>query len=476
MSPRSGPRLRRRHPESWIPDRRIPAVGIVAAYFVLVLGLPSKLVVRQVGAAGTPANLLGLLALLWWVIATVGGQNPIKRRSPVRLALGLLAVAVLLSYIAAMTRGWYAPADVRQVTDEIYDLVPSTVNQIRTTMIDAADRGLLSFGAWVGITLLCVDGLRSWADLDRLVVWLTSIAGLVAVLGIVQYFTGLNIASFFQIPGLTAHYDFGAVDARSVVRRIYATANHPIEFGVVMAGVFPLALHRTIYAPRSKWAWLPTVVLALAIPMSVSRSAIVVLAVTMLILFLGWPSAWRRRCIVAAPVVLVALRLALPGVLGTITSLFKNVGNDPSVSGRTDDYVVIFRVFADSPIFGRGLFTFVPRFYRILDNQILMFLLELGALGTAAIALLSLISFFCARGARRRAPDAEHAHLGLALSASIAGIMVSYATFDAWGFPMAAGLTFILFGLAGAAWQIATGEVGVSGAARGVDAPAEVMP
>jgi O-antigen ligase len=160
-----------------------------------------------------------------------------------------------------------------------------------------------------------------------------------------------------------------------------------------------------------------------------------------------------------APVVLIGLRIALPGVLGTITSLFSNFGNDPSVSGRTDDYDIVWRVFLENPYFGRGLFTFVPRYYRILDNQLLMVMLELGAVGLLAFLGLVIVSIFSARGARRRAPDAEHHHLGLAISASIAGVAASYATFDAWGFPMAAGVTFVLIGLAGAAWQVSTQPV-----------------
>ena len=285
--------------------------------------------------------------------------------------------------------------------------------------------------------------------------WLTTIAAFVAALGIVQYFTGLSIAGWYRIPGLVANYHFGAVDSRSVVR-VYSTANHPIEFGVVMAGVFPLALHRTISSPRSKLAWLATVTLAIAIPISVSRSAVVVVVVALAVLFLSWPSQWRRRFLGVLPVALAALRLALPGVLGTITSLFTNLGNDPSVSGRTDDYKIVLRVYSENPLFGRGLFTFVPRYYRILDNQLLMTLLELGAVGSAAVVILAIVAFACARGTRRRAGhDPEHAHLGLAISAAIAGVVSSYATFDVWGFPMTAGLTFILFGLAGAAWQIA---------------------
>ncbi len=161
--------------------------------------------------------------------------------------------------------------------------------------------------------------------------------------------------------------------SRSVVNRVSSTATHPIEFGVTMAALLPLTLHHSLHARgdgRSLRAWIPTVLICAAIPMSVSRSGILVAAVAVLVLFLGWPRGWRLRALIVLPFAAVGMRLLAPGLLGTIGSLFANLDADPSVSGRTDDYAVILGLFAENPIFGRGLFTFVPRYYRILDNQL----------------------------------------------------------------------------------------------------------
>jgi O-antigen ligase len=203
---------------------------------------------------------------------------------------------------------------------------------------------------------------------------------------------------------------------------------------------------------------LPTLAIGLAIPLSVSRSAVLVIGAAFIVLLIGWPSKFRRRFLMLAPVIIVAARVALPGVVGTIIALFTNLGNDPSVSGRTGDYDVIFNVASDNPVFGRGLFTFVPRYYRILDNQLATTLLELGIVGLLAVFGLFLTAYACARAARRRAVEAEHRHLGLVTSASIAGVLLSYATFDTWSFPMAAGVTFLVIGLSGAIWQASFAE------------------
>jgi O-antigen ligase len=148
----------------------------------------------------------------------------------------------------------------------------------------------------------------------------------------------------------------------------------------------------------------------------------------------------------------------VPGLLGTIVSMWRNLFADPSTTGRTGDYAILFDVFGDNPVLGRGQFTFIPQYYRIMDNQFLVTLVELGLVGFTALLGLFLTSYLCARGARKRAGALSHQHLGLALSASIAGVFVAYATFDALGFAMVAGLTFLLFGLAGATWQLARGD------------------
>ncbi|QSR32552.1 hypothetical protein CFI00_19055 [Nocardioides sp. S5] len=437
---------------------RLPACGFVALYAVLLLCIPSQLVFRPLGAPGTPANMLGMCALAWWLAATIGGLNPVKRFTPTRIAVGLLAATVLASYASGMVQGWYAPPDVRQATDEFWTLVPPSVGETTGVMISAADRGLLSFAGWMGIVLMTAEGLRSWRDVELVVEWLVWLGAFVGAIGILQFTTGLNIASFFTIPGLSANSDFGGVDSRSVLNRVSATAVHPIEYGVVLGGLLPLAAHRMIHRWGRPLAALPALVIFVGCFMSVSRSAVLVVGVAFIVLLVGWPARWRINALLTMPFAIVGLRLAIPGLVGTLISLFKNLANDPSISGRTSDYGVVFGVMADNPLLGRGLFTFVPRYYRIVDNQYLMFAVELGVIGLVAVLLFLGGAFFQAVAARRRALQTSSQYLSLAVSASLLGIMVSFVTFDALAYPMASGLTMTLVGLAGACWRLSTVE------------------
>jgi polysaccharide biosynthesis protein PslJ len=454
----------------------IPAVAFVIIYLFLRFCIPSQLIVGPLGAAGTPANLWGICALLWWIAATMGGQNPVRGWTPVRVAFGLFVVTVLSSYIAGNATGWYAPASVHQRTDELWTLVMIQPTDVNAKTISSADRGLLSLAGWAGILLLTAEGMRTWEDLNLLCTWITRFAAFVAGIGIIQYFTGIDIASLFTIPGLSANSDFGAVTSRSILNRVSSTAAHPIEFGVVMAGALLIALHRSIEVKRSLAGWIPTLLIGLALPMSVSRSAVLAVGLGLIMLFVGWPTSRRLWALAIAPFAIVGMRLLAPGLLGTIRSLFTNLFTDPSITGRTSDYAVVWALYADNPLFGRGLYTFMPRYYRILDNQFLGSLLELGAVGLTLLVIFLLTVVWAARSARRRARRDRDKHLSLVLSSAVISMVFSYATFDALGYPMVTGLSFVLFGMSGAAWQLASSENPAAQPPIKVESPGQTAP
>lgn len=449
-------------PDGPPPGAAIGRAWILSAVFaVLLLCIPSRLIVGPIGAPGTPANLLAITGLIWWCCATVGGLNPRRGLSPIRVAIGLFTISVLASYAAGHFAGWYQPADIHQRSDRLWQQL--NADEVAATVGSAADRGLLALAGWLGIALITAEGIRSWHELERVISWIIGAATFVAGLGILQYFTRINLAQYLQVPGLTPLSSFGAALSRSELNRVVSTSAHPIELGVIMAAMLPLALHRSLFSER-RITWIPTLLIGLTALMSVSRSAMVVAAVAVLVLFLGWPNRWRLTALAVTPVALVIGPIALPGLLGTIRSLFTNLSDDPSVTGRTDDYDLVLRLVEERPAFGQGLFTFIPMVYRTIDNQALVILLELGVVGAIAFVILILVGMYSALAPRRAGGTDQQRHLGLAVTASLLGIVVSYFTFDAMGFRQVAGATFLLIGLAGAVWYLArdtqrTGEV-----------------
>lgn len=430
----------------------VPAYWFASIYVVMLLCIPTRLIVGPIGAPGTPANLFAIAGLLWWVCATLAGLGQVRGFTPLRAAFGAFFALVLLSYAAGHLRGWSQPADIHQRSDRLWQ--EANVTQVTETISSAADRGLLAVAGFAGILLITSEGIRTWRELDRVITWLVRAAGVVAAMGIVQYFTGLNVAAFIRIPGLQGLQDFGNALSRSDLNRIVATSAHPIELGVMMASTLPFALHRSLHAGRRLSAWLPTGLIGAAALMSVSRSAIVVAAVAVLVLLIGWPWKWRLIALALAPVLAVVGRAVLPGLLGTVRSLFTGLESDPSIQGRTDDYPLVMREFGERPLVGQGVFTWVPMVYRTIDNQMLVLLLEIGILGTIAFAVLVLTGQFLAWSPWRTPSKYEHRHLGLAISGSMAGIVVSFVTFDALSFRQVAGLTFFYIGLSGTVWWL----------------------
>ena len=441
-----------RHPLRGSAHREYGAVTtFVGLYVVLLIVVPSRLVFAPLGSAGTPANILGLCLFIWWLCARVSGHLGVDTRLNVTTgALAFFAASVFASYAWGARSGWWAPEDVHQVTDPIYSYTVPRVEQVQAVMLTSADRGLITLFAWLGISLLVANGIRRVADVEFVISCLVVSAALISVIGIVQFQTGFNTARLFQIPGLTATVPFGDVLDRSV-RRVSATAIHPIEFGVVLAAVLPLALHRALASSRhTALAWVCVVLIAAALPMSVSRSAFVCAGAGGAVLFLAWSPKMRLIGLAALPFLLLVFRAAVPGVLGTVGSLFTNVDTDPSVDGRVQDYAVALRIFTDSPVFGRGLYTFVPQYYRIMDNAVLVLLIETGVVGFAALSLVFLSALSNSARAWRGSLAFIDKHRAAALMASLVGSLVAFGTFDALGFNMAAGLTFLLIGLSAA--------------------------
>jgi hypothetical protein len=136
---------------------------------------------------------------------------------------------------------------------------------------------------------------------------------------------------------------------------------------------------------------------------------------------------------------------------GTLIGLFDS--NDPSLKSRTDSYDIVATFWQMNPVFGRGLGTFLPEF-RILDNQYLVSLLDVGTVGLAAFLAVLGTAIIVALAGRKRYTDPVFVHLGPALAASIAAGTSLTGFFDVFSFPQAAGSLFLLTGLCGAYWRL----------------------
>lgn len=403
------------------------AVGWLTGYLVLLLFIPSRLVVGPLGSAGAPSMLFGLGSLLLWSFLFLGAiRRTSSLRQPVRVALGAFGVAVGVSYILAMA------------------------GPMSSDEVSPANVALLSLASWSGTLLLAHDGVFSRDRLDILVWRFVLCGGFIAVLGLVQIATRQLWVDRLSIPGLSSAPAYG-LTTRSGYPRPAGTSIHPIEFGVILSMVLPIALHVGFHhTHRPVWVrWFPAAALAAIVPLTSSRSAYLGSLLAVAVSMAGWPrrARWGILSLVGAGT--IALMVSAPKFFDSVLGLFTGAGEDPSIESRTASFALAFEFVERNPWFGRGLGTFLPK-YRIFDNQYLLLLVTIGIVGTLAFLAIGVTTIVTLLRLRARLVDDRSRDLALALLAAVSAGFVCLFMFDAFAFPMTMGTLFLVLGVAGA--------------------------
>lgn len=409
------------------------AATMLKAYVLLVFAIPAALGVAALGTAGSPATILSMALFLWWIWYHVQRPAPLGPRRPLtRTAALTFLFVVVLVYLHGVSSGML-PGD---------ELSP-------------ADSGLLKVLGLVGVVLVASDGITT-SERQRAVITVLVIAvGAVAVLAMVQSVTRQPWVDRISIPGLVSRSDGAYVDTRNGLARPSGTAIHPIEFGVTMTMGLPLVVAFALHSKTARWGYrILLALVAFAIFLSISRSAILCATAALVVMALRW--TWKTRFIALLSVLgmFVVVNLTVPGLLGTITAMFTGISGDNSAASRTGSYDVVGLFISHSPWLGRGFGTFIPR-YQILDNAYLMILIDSGVIGLLALLFIIGAAIICARRATKAAATAFDAEIAHALLAGIVAGCVGFLFFDGFAFPQAVGTWFLLIGLAGASWRIA---------------------
>jgi hypothetical protein len=417
---------------------RSHAVPLLQIFALTVMVIPSDTVIRAIGASGYPASLVGMFAFVVFLAATLLGlHDPLRHRHPVRAVLFLLWLSALASYVL-MDR--------------------STLTATQET---GADRQLLQLAVISGVALVAAECLTSLPDVRRVLralTWGGAFCGIVAAL---QFWMSLDIAPYLrELPGFSINWDNVGIQERAALNRVAGTAIHPIELGVVAGMLLPLALYLAIYDTERTTGnrWAPVALIALAIPTSVSRSAILSAGLALAVLVVLVPAPQRLVMLCALPCALVAVFMSAPGVISTLAAYFQAGTSDPSIATRVNDYPVAERLFHEAPWFGHGGGTYiVDNVVDILDNQFLATAIELGLVGIVALLAYFLVPMSAALIARGHSRDPELRLLCAALAGSALAATVCSLTFDSLGFPMFSNVYALVVGLVGAAWRLAAG-------------------
>jgi O-antigen ligase len=342
----------------------------------------------------------------------------------------IFIAALIASYIAAATR------------------------PIQAAELTAADRGLVSAIGWLGMFLTVADGLRNRYELDVFLRRVTLAAGALALVGLAQFVTKQQLTNYIVIPGLSENSDPELAGRGSFVRPAGTTA-HPIEFGAVLTMILPIAIHYALTdTHRSVFRrWWPVAAIAIAVPISISRSAILSAVVVLVFLLPSLARPVRRRAYLALAVLGGAVYVVVPGLLGTLTGLFTGLSSDNSAKSRTGSFALVEQFFKRAPLFGRGFRTFTPS-YRILDDQYLGLLVDTGLCGLLATVALSITAIVTMFKLRRRSTVLADRSLALSIAAGVAASALSEFLYDQFSFGMDSGYYFLILGGASVLYRV----------------------
>jgi hypothetical protein len=416
---------------------RNAAVPLLQAFAVALMVFPSDYVLKAIGADGYVAALLAYFLFLAWVAATLFGQhNPLDHRHPVRVALCAMWLVSLASY-ALMDRALLTSAE-----------------------LESADRWIMQLAGVSGVILVAAEFLRSIEDVRRVLRSLTWGAAFCGIVAGLQFWLKTDITPYLHLPGFSLNQiaagNVGIGD-RGGVNRVPGTATDPIELGVTAGMVLPLAIYMAMY-DRGRSAlsrWMPVLCIAVGIAASVSRSAILAVAVSLGVLVVALPSAKRLSALAAIPVAVAGIFMTAHGLIGTLTSYFLAGTSDSSIAHRVNNYPFVEQMVREAPWLGIGGGAYIaPDTVHILDNQYLTTAIELGLVGMVALAFFLTWPALAALVARLRTANAELRLLCAALAGGELAAALGSATFDSLSFPMFVYVQALLAGLVGAAWLL----------------------
>lgn len=412
------------------------ATAGVALATVLVYLLPFRLIVPPLSILGRPGIIVCLGLLLWWALSRLHPALVTRGRQPMRWALAGYLATIGVSYLAGHARG-LPPIEAA-----------------------SADRTVLMALAGAGILLAAADGVLTRERIDQVLRWLCWASTAMALTALSQFALRVDLTNYLQLPPLLRFQrdlvGFGDRGAGGLVR-VAGTAGHFIEFSVLMVLGLLVAIHFARFSTRRRDRQVYTalaLVQAGVIPLALSRTGLLGLAAAVLLLALVWPLRTTVQVLVAGVGLAAVIQVVRPGLLATLRALVLAGDRDPSVQGRLEDYDYLAPFIRERPWFGRGVGTFVPDVYRIIDNQWLVTLVTAGIVGVAGLAAFLLAGIVLAARVHRLAPAARDRDLAAVLAVGIGVAAVSAIAFDALYFSTFFVVLHLLLGLAGALWRV----------------------
>jgi O-antigen ligase len=414
-------------------------VKLLQIFAVTVLVFPSDAVLRPIGAAGYIAGMFGVFILAIYGLSVVlGVHEPRRHRHPMRGMLAIVWLSLLASYLL-MDRG-----------------------QLDSLQTAGADRNLIKYAVITGVVLVGAEWLRSLDDIMRVLRVLCWAGAFCAFVALLQFFISLDLSQYLRsLPGFVVNHDSPAIQLRGSLNRVQGTATTPIELGVVMGMLVPIAVcvaHYDRDKPVLK-RWTPLGLIILGVATSISRSGVLAIVVSLVVLVVLMPPRQRVAALAALPIGVAGVFMTAHGLIGTLTTFFTGASSDSSVLYRTHDYPVAEGVWRTAAWFGHGPGSWMPADpLNIFDNQYLDAAVELGSIGVVVLLIFLIYPGVVVLVARRSSTNPDFRLMCAALGGAALVSPVCSATFDSMAFLMYVNFYALVIGLIGACWRLAAAE------------------
>ena len=413
--------------DSWPHTRRV-LPWLIAAFLVMVFWVPFDSITLPVSL---PINsdldrfVVGGIFLVW-LIVLLGRPNAVTfRRSPLNTAIfGFLAAAFASLVVNLPQLAWDGELSLslKELSLIISYLVMFYViaTSVRPSEIAAYSKllVLLALGTAAGTIYQYLSGTNPFFVIAKAVFVGAHVQSSAAA---VEALTGPGTR-----PSITGPALHGLADATLI-----ATA---VPFCVCFASA---ARNRR---DKVGW-WIAMVILVTGCLATGRKTALVVVACAFLVLILYEPGRYYRY--IWTPFIAAGcLFIIAPHA---IEKLFREVSNDSSSStaSRTADYAPALPDIYSHLLVGRGYGSYDQFKYRILDDQMLNWLITIGVVGAGAYVLMIVSSVITVHRVARR-PRRLEDRLMQAVAAAGVGYLSTNFTYDTFGFRQAPYSFFIV--------------------------------
>lgn len=413
--------------DNW-PHTKRPLPWLLAGFLVMIFVIPFDSIIFKVHL---PANATFDRVLLVVIVLVYLCTRASQMRAAGRRRLTPVEVAVL-------TFGGIALLSIVPHIDRIYQ-----ENQV--SFVEKGFSQLLAYGVFFFVVVATIRA-EELAAFSKLVLGLTC---LTAIGTIIEAHTGYNV---FYAWSTVLLKPIAAVGKAPTVLHPTKIVVGPTHQGLALASMLTIGLPFAVLPvldarrPGERLRYLFLVGLILAADLSTYRKTAIIAPLAAFIVL----AAYKRQILRAAPIAIIVLipviHVFSPGALGSVSAVIPfsssssnaDGGRQGYTDGRSQDYPAILPDVLSNVIIGRGYSTMDTsnkRSYRVLDNQYLDVLFEVGVVGLLSYLAVVFAALMTAHGVIKR--GGARASPALAAAAGCAAFGILCATYDAAGFPQA---------------------------------------